>query len=488
MWKKQVDEYTSETHRELNKKPMQLFKKLTIPTMLSLGLMVSVVQADSNKELSTIYHVYIDDNHIGTVDDKDIVRANVDQMIQDYEKENQDKSYSYTIGEEITYVSEKVFEPSAMNQEVVDLLEDELSVQVDAYGLKIGDQTVGYFKDKETAEKTLDRFKAKYVDLQEIENIEQQGRSIASQSLSVGESNIIDVELSEKVTVSKEKAPEKDLLTEEDGMELLEKGTLTDQIHEVEKGEVLGRIASDYDLDMDTILELNPSLEEDSVLQIDQEINVTDYASYLDVIVTIEKLEEEEIDYEKEVEYSDELYKGDTKVKQQGQKGSKKVHYSIEEVNGNVESKEVVDSEVTKQPVKEIVVHGTKVISSRGTGEFRWPTVGGRVTSHVGPRWGRMHKGIDIAGVSDPTIMAADNGVVVSAGHDGSYGNKVVVDHNNGYKSIYAHLSSISVNVGQTVQKGKKLGVMGSTGRSTGTHLHFEVYKNGGLLNPLDLY
>lgn len=97
-----------------------------------------------------------------------------------------------------------------------------------------------------------------------------------------------------------------------------------------------------------------------------------------------------------------------------------------------------------------------------------------------------MHKGIDIAGPSNRTIKAADNGVVVSAGRDGTYGNKVVVNHNNGMKTIYAHLSSISVKVGQTVEKGSKLGVMGSTGRSTGIHLHFEVYKNGALQNPMD--
>lgn len=98
-----------------------------------------------------------------------------------------------------------------------------------------------------------------------------------------------------------------------------------------------------------------------------------------------------------------------------------------------------------------------------------------------------MHKGIDIARPANRNILAADNGVVEFAGYDnGGYGNKIIINHNNGMKTVYAHLSSISVSVGQTVEKGKVIGIMGSTGNSTGIHLHFELYKNGALQNPLD--
>jgi murein DD-endopeptidase MepM/ murein hydrolase activator NlpD len=96
-----------------------------------------------------------------------------------------------------------------------------------------------------------------------------------------------------------------------------------------------------------------------------------------------------------------------------------------------------------------------------------------------------MHKGIDIARPSDRTIKAADNGVVVSAGWGGGYGNKIVIDHRNGYRTLYGHMSSLKVKVGQTVSKGTAIGIMGATGDATGVHLHFEVYKNGSLVNPL---
>ena len=136
-------------------------------------------------------------------------------------------------------------------------------------------------------------------------------------------------------------------------------------------------------------------------------------------------------------------------------------------------------------PKEYVVVVGTKVIPSVGTGTFAWPTIGGYVSSKKGHRWGRKHEGIDIARPSNYTIKASDNGVVTTAGRHSTYGNYVVVDHNNGYETLYAHLSKISVSVGQVVEQGSAIGVMGSTGRSTGTHLHFEVHKNGAVMNPL---
>ncbi|MFK4998969.1 M23 family metallopeptidase [Bacillus sp. N9] len=129
------------------------------------------------------------------------------------------------------------------------------------------------------------------------------------------------------------------------------------------------------------------------------------------------------------------------------------------------------------------------MIPSRGTGSLAWPANGGYISSHMGHRWGKLHKGIDIARPSNYTIKAADNGVVVSAGWDnGGYGNKIVIDHQNGMRTVYAHLDSVGVSAGQTVEKGAAIGVMGSTGHSTGVHLHFEVYKNGKLENPVNYF
>lgn len=118
------------------------------------------------------------------------------------------------------------------------------------------------------------------------------------------------------------------------------------------------------------------------------------------------------------------------------------------------------------------------------TGSWIWPAAGS-----ISQRFYPWHKGIDIANRSGGSILAADSGVVVTAGwpDNSGYGNRVMIDHGNGYQTLYAHLSRISVSVGQTVNRGDVIGLMGSTGRSTGTHLHFEIRSSSGNINPLSV-
>jgi murein DD-endopeptidase MepM/ murein hydrolase activator NlpD len=117
---------------------------------------------------------------------------------------------------------------------------------------------------------------------------------------------------------------------------------------------------------------------------------------------------------------------------------------------------------------------------------FSWPAAG-KLTSRFGRRWGRMHKGIDIAGPVGTPINAAADGTVISAGwNSGGYGNLVELKHSDGTTTRYGHNSRLSVSVGQTVRQGQQLAEMGSTGHSTGSHLHFEIRPTGGTaVNPI---
>jgi murein DD-endopeptidase MepM/ murein hydrolase activator NlpD len=117
---------------------------------------------------------------------------------------------------------------------------------------------------------------------------------------------------------------------------------------------------------------------------------------------------------------------------------------------------------------------------------FSWPAAG-KLTSRYGRRWGRMHKGIDIAGPIGTPINAAADGTVIAAGwNSGGYGNLVEIKHNDGTTTRYGHNSRLSVAVGQTVRQGQQLAEMGSTGHSTGSHLHFEIRPSGGnAVNPI---
>jgi murein DD-endopeptidase MepM/ murein hydrolase activator NlpD len=118
-------------------------------------------------------------------------------------------------------------------------------------------------------------------------------------------------------------------------------------------------------------------------------------------------------------------------------------------------------------------------------GGYIWP-LGGAITSYYGPRWGRMHTGIDIDGTSGQPIVASKAGRVIVASYYGGYGNAVVVDHGGGVTTLYGHMSAFGVSNGQDVSQGQVLGYVGCTGSCTGDHLHFEVRVNGSPQNPLD--
>ncbi len=127
--------------------------------------------------------------------------------------------------------------------------------------------------------------------------------------------------------------------------------------------------------------------------------------------------------------------------------------------------------------------------ASTGTGApsasgFIWP-VNGTVVSGFGWRWGRMHEGIDIAAPMGASVWAVAAGTVIHSGWLGGYGLLVVVDHGNGLATAYAHNSSLLVGVGQRVSQGETISLVGSTGNSSGPHVHFEVRANGAAVDPL---
>lgn len=128
--------------------------------------------------------------------------------------------------------------------------------------------------------------------------------------------------------------------------------------------------------------------------------------------------------------------------------------------------------------------------SGTSNGQFIWPTPGTTIiTSGVGPRWGTSHNGIDISSGNayGQPIVASDGGTVIVAVHSGwggGYGLHVMIDHGNGYTTVYGHASSVLVNTGDKVSQGQTIAYIGSTGDSTGPHLHFEIRYNGSICDP----
>lgn len=178
------------------------------------------------------------------------------------------------------------------------------------------------------------------------------------------------------------------------------------------------------------------------------------------------------------------LYKGQKKVKVEGKDGEAQITASVVYVDGREQSRQVLSRIVVSEPVTKVTRVGTKPIPPKSpTGTFMRP-FRGIVTSNYGYRGSEFHTGVDFAGPYGSTIVASDGGTVVFSGWKGNYGYCVIISHGNGLETLYGHCSKLLVSKGQKVAKGESIAKLGSSGRSTGPHVHFEVRKNGNHVNP----
>ena len=179
----------------------------------------------------------------------------------------------------------------------------------------------------------------------------------------------------------------------------------------------------------------------------------------------------------------------------EGQNGVQECVDEVTYVNGVEVSRESISRRTITEAVDKQVVVGTKKRPTGSTpgeasGILMWPVPSiHNITSYYEWRWGTMHTGLDISGGNSygKTIVAADGGTVSYVRYSNvGYGNHLQIDHGNGTSTLYAHTSKILVSSGQKVAKGQPIALIGSTGDSTGAHLHFEVIKNGQKVDPLD--
>ena len=382
-------------------------------------------------------------------------------------------------------MQERVFTAGTDDKSVLEKLQALLSVEAEAIGIHVNGELVLSVNNMSDYDEVIREVKLQSITLEELNEYEAyKASSTPLPPLKENEARIVEINMSEDVEPVKGQVPPSDIMTVDEAIVFLNKGTLEEKKYVVQSGDHIGKVATDHNMTIEKLLEINPGITTETVIQIGDEFNVTVEESVVEVEIHYESKKVQTIKFEQVTEKDDSLFKGDDKVTQSGSDGEMEITELIRKQKGQVIGKSTLEEVIVKEPKHQITVIGTKVMPSRGTGSFVWPAAGGYISSHMGTRWGKLHRGIDIARPSSRTIKASDNGVVKSAGWDGAYGNKIVISHNNGYETLYGHLSSINVEVGQTVPQGANIGVMGSTGRSTGIHLHFEVLKNGSLVNP----
>jgi murein DD-endopeptidase MepM/ murein hydrolase activator NlpD len=244
--------------------------------------------------------------------------------------------------------------------------------------------------------------------------------------------------------------------------------------YQVASGETLGGIAKKFGVDIDSIKWINPGLDERKIKE-GSSIKIPPVSGVVHTVKSGETIysvaKKYGVSAQAIVDFPfNEFTNDETFAIAIGQ--------SLVVPDGEMPAV-VVSAPRTARDVQQITPNAGAVSA---TGSWIWPAAG-RITQPFRP-W---HKGLDIANKDGGNILAADSGTVIVAGwpDNTGYGNRVVIDHGNGYKTLYAHLSKVSVSSGQTVRRGDVIGGMGSTGRSTGTHLHFEIRKDqGGNQNP----
>ena len=193
----------------------------------------------------------------------------------------------------------------------------------------------------------------------------------------------------------------------------------------------------------------------------------------------------EVIEYETIKKKSGEYYQGDTRIEQEGKNGVQIFEGRLTKVAGEVVDRKEVSTSVIRDKQDKIILIGTKERPKTApTGTYAMPLEYYTVTSEFGQRWGRLHAGIDLAEPTGTTIYASDGGTVIRASYFGGYGNCVEIDHENGRVTRYGHCSAILVSEGDKVYQGQPIALVGSTGNSTGPHLHFEIILDGVQHNP----
>ncbi len=261
----------------------------------------------------------------------------------------------------------------------------------------------------------------------------------------------------------------------------------------VQSGDTFTKIADAYDMDVEELKDLNAEI---SKLTAGKTITVIKSVPFLQVKIVRTIEYEDKVPYNTQYINDESYYLGYEKVKVSGRQGESNVVAEVDLVDGVEQGRTIIERHITVEPVDRVVIVGAKVYQEGtvigdgvSTGTFVWPVPGcTNIYWGFGYRDGAYHAGIDVSdgNTYGLPIIASDGGTVTALNNTGrgSYGMYVLIDHGNGYQTMYAHCSSVSVSVGQKVAQGEVIGRVGNTGYSTGPHLHFEIRVDGVHVDP----
>ena len=433
----------------MNNKPRQVRRwfAATLAVLVIWGF-YSVVIAN------TACAVVVNGHEIIVAENRSSAEAVVNSLVEDYKKN--------VIGvrpvQKITYQfagfgNAKTVPPERLKE----ILADELIFEATATLIKVNGSEKAVVKDRATAEQVMEKLKQTY-------QVDAEYKATFKEKV-----DLVDLPVEADRVLSMEQA-----------LGYLKGESDKPRFYTVKEGDTLWDIAVGFNVSPEELQVANPGFTPET-MQIGQKIKMVGALNpVINVVASAEKTVQEDFDLPQHVRKNPNLSYGKSIVIQEGERGRKEVTYRIVAVNGLETEREVLQKKILKEGKPQIVERSSQVmVASRGIS--RPP---GTITSAYGSRGGRQHQGIDIARSYGSPIQAVQGGKIIRAGWYGGYGLCVEISHGGGVVTRYAHMSSISVRNGQTVQAGQVIGKVGSTGHSTGPHLHFEKLVNGVQRNP----
>ncbi len=477
---------------------MKLFLKSFLIIIFILGFSSILVVGSNNQNIhpQELYRVYLDGKSIGLIKSEKKLKEYIDKEQKELkEKYHVNKVYPPTglqIQKEITYDTNIISTIKAYEK-----IKEISNFTIEGYEISIKKESplVFYVLKKEDFEKAVNKTIKSFINEEEYLNFENKNQAAIKDTGSIIEDIYIDQDI---ILKKKLISVEQTIYTSDEDISrfLLYGKEINENKYIVKEGDTIEKVAYNNGLNTNEFLIANPKFNDtNNLLFPGQEVEVNLISPQFDVIVERHTIERKAKDFKTEIIYDPSQSYGVQYVKQQGETGENRVTEKIRYVNGQITTVVVTNTEELKPAVNKIVIKGEKYIKSVGGGIWAWPTITPYVIStYYEYRWGTFHGAIDITGVGHGSpVYAANNGVVYKIGRGGAAGNAIYINHNNGYYTIYYHLSRIYANENKVVERGEVIGAVGNTGQSTGSHLHFGVYvgapfEGGYHIDPFRLY
>lgn len=496
--------------------------------LILLVLLVPFVFGFTTTKLSApqkVYRVYLKGQSLGIIKSKKELNEYID-------KQNQIIKDKYKVKKVYAPTDLKIVEEYTFNDrldtinEIYNKIKNISPFTIKGYVIKInglekilndqGEQTTKtqylYVLDKKVFEQSMENTAKSFVTEEGYNNF---ANKTQKEIKDIGQ--IIEkIYIQNKVTIKRENIPinKKIYTNSEELSKYLVFGTTNEQkSYKVKTGDTLENVAFNNKMSVEEVMIANPEITDENVLLYPGQIIKVGIISPQVSIVEEDYVVKKEVNhYTTEIKKDKSKYTDYEKVKQKGVDGQNIVTQKVQKVNGETTNATTINSEVVKEPIKEIVIKGTKKRSkgSGGSGNYSgeaygnliktkgtwgWPATCSTISSPFGYRWGTLHDGTDIYGCGyGSKIFAAQSGKVVQSEYMAyPNGHYIIVAHDNGYYTIYAHLSARYAKKGDTVSKGQVIGAMGKTGAATGVHLHFGMwtgypYRGGKPVNAMKYY